>query len=812
MLRKQPFKSLVLMLFLLVPFIPVLPASAADLLVPNYSFESGLTNWTQAYGTGGITVSADQAFTGTKSVKITDGSATLQYGIESGFQPATAGLSYAAMSRLYVSSGSANLYIRFYNSSHMLLTSAFAGKSTPVNQWTTIKVKAAAPANTAYVTVLLYSNAGNTGTTYWDDVYVTPEYSNLGSQVTNSVPHAATFGIGTDASNLYAVMDGAAGTVDAKLSKINLNTESVSASYSLSGAGGGWAATTGTDGKIYAGTFSLGHLYAYTPGESSAVDLGQPLTGATHIRGLTAGLGGKIYGGTYPDAGFFRYYGGSTGGGFLQIGSKPIWGSEDYVQSLDYDEAEDVTYQGIGSHAHLIKFDNATGTKTDILPSAYSGEEFVYNVNVEGGKIFARLTPSNNMLVIDKTTLALDAVVPNVGTLGVSPVLGGKIYYTSGGVIHTYDLAAKSYASLNKDTLITPVRIGFATLSDQTNWPGSTLAGVGTLGGQTLLFKYNLQTANFKTVILDTPESPSSLEDVGTGPDGKIYTSGYLTGGTGVYSPIRDDLNTQYDGVMQTESMLALNGKMYFASYPDARLFEYNPSLPWDMSAGNPQKVMDLKSEEQSRPVAMTSGGGKIFIGTVGNYGRLEGALTIYDPAAGTKTVKKNIISNQSITALAYYNGKVFGGTSIWGGLGSTPTATAAKFFVYDVASDTAAQYTLPVSGMDAITSIIVGPDNKLWGMAEGYLFVFDPATNSFDSFQQKFTDVSYNGNVWRDAELLLSKSGQVFGTIKNKYLFRIDASKNIITLVNNGANRITEDEFGNLYYFYGTELKRYTN
>ncbi|MFC3771319.1 carbohydrate binding domain-containing protein [Paenibacillus sp. GCM10012303] len=810
---RASWKAMALILALLAVMIPGTRTSAADLLVTNYSFENDLNGWTQVYGTTGITASTDHSYTGTKSAKLTDASSTQQVGIQSGYLAATAGQNYAAMARVYVKSGSANLYIRFHNSSKAVLSSAFVGKSSPQNDWTTIKVKATAPANTAYVSALLYSNEGNTGTVYWDDVFVSPEFSDLGEQVTNSVAHAATFGIGADAHHLYAVMDGANGVMDAKLAKIDMNAETVIASYALQGASGGWAAATATDGKIYAGTFYGGKLYSYSPGASAAVEIGPPFAGASHIRSLTAGIGGRVYGGTFPDAGFFRYYPGTTGGGFMQLGSKPIWGNEEYLQGLDYDEVDDVTYLGIGSHAHLVKFDNATGTKTDILPAAYANEEFVNNVNVEGGKIFARLTPSNQMLVLDKATLAVDAVVPNVGTLGISPELNGKIYYTSAGVIHVYDLAAKTYASLNKSTNLTPVRLGFAVLSDQTNWPGSTLIGIGTVSGQTQMFKYNIHNGNLKKISLNTPETPVTLEEIGTGPDSKIYSSGYLTGGTGVYSPLRDDLDVQYDGVMQTENMLSLNGKMYFAVYPDARLYEYDPLVPWNTSLGNPVKLLDSKDDQQSRPVALTAGGNKIFVGSVANYGQLQGALIVYDLTTGAKTVKKNIINNQSVTALSYLNGKVYGGTSIWGGLGSTPTEIAAKFFVYDVASETTVSYNLPVSGLDAISSLIVGPDNKLWGMAEGYLFVFNPATNTFEYFQQKFSDVNYgSGHVWRDAKLLLTKSGIVFGTIKNKYLFRIDSSKNVVTILSTGAARLTEDDFGNLYYITGTNLKRYVN
>ncbi|WP_127587289.1 hypothetical protein [Paenibacillus koleovorans] len=77
-------------------------ALASDMLISNYSFESGTTGWTQTWGTGGFTASTEQAYSGTHSVKVVDTSATAPLGLESNYMSATAGSTYIAYARHYI--------------------------------------------------------------------------------------------------------------------------------------------------------------------------------------------------------------------------------------------------------------------------------------------------------------------------------------------------------------------------------------------------------------------------------------------------------------------------------------------------------------------------------------------------------------------------------------------------------------------------------------------------------------------------------------------------------------------------------------
>lgn len=359
---------------------------------------------------------------------------------------------------------------------------------------------------------------------------------------------------------------------------------------------------------------------------------------------------------------------------------------------------------------------------------------------------------------------------------------------------------------------INPCKMAILQLSDQTDYPGYSVVAAGTTLGETKLFKYNFLTGNSTLVTLGLSGTPSDIQSIIAGPDGKIYSSGFLNGGTGVYTPMRSDMNVQYKGIGQCESMTMAGSKLYFGVYTGAYIYEYDPFRSW--SSFNPRILFTLKNYEQDRPVSMVGGGGRLFIGTVPDYGKLGGALTIYDASSGgDPTVIRNIVQDQSIVSLAYKDGIIYGGTAVFGGMGSAPTQTTAKFFAYRVSDGTKLLEIEPVSGKKAITGLMTCPDGKIWGMDEGCLFIFDPAAGTIEYCREKFPDISYPADdiVYRDAVLLTGKDGNIYGTIAGK-LFRINAStKEVTILLSDGAYRLTQDSAGSLYYVKGTDLKRYS-
>ncbi|WP_054954843.1 Ig-like domain-containing protein [Paenibacillus dakarensis] len=639
-------------------------------------------------------------------------------------------------------------------------------------------------------------------------VEVTPQLEDLGVQIANLTIMTGAFGKDQDGRDVgYTVIVGEPG----QFAIVDVETEKVVRTIDLPEVTGSWTIVTTEDGTAYIGSYPNGHLYKYTPGADQLEDLGQPVAGTTVIYGLIPGKDGKIYGGTYPGGNLFQY---DPAGGITDFGKmKP---GEQYVRSVAYDEEREVLYAGVGAHATLIEYDLATGTKRNLLPEAYAKYSFVYDLNLIGGKLFTRLDPESKMVVIDAATGKVDAEFTAHSRSVIADPTRNVAYYTNGIYLYEYNLDTK----ISSQVIIGghPAELGqtaigwsFVHLND-TDYPGPTLFGfIGNYEGKA--FKYNLQTQKLKVFTLPLPEQPTDIFNVATGPDGNIYSNGYISGGVGIFSPDTRTL-VKKTGIGQSESMWSMGNKMYFGVYPDAKVFEYDLSKPWK-SKQNPRQLFTMAEESQNRPLAMVGSEEhqKLFIGTSPQYGKLGGAFAIYDIASGQADIRRNLIPDQSVTSLVYKDGKIYGGSSIYGE-STDPVAKEAKLFVWDISEGRVTYETVPVPGATAIGALLVGPEGNIWGLDQGTLFIFDPEKQEVIYQEDKFPGLRYSrGGV----ALVLGKDGEIYGTAQGK-LFRADPdSKEITILRDQDSHRLTQDEYGNLYFkngssaSYGNTLWRYT-
>ncbi|WP_146250279.1 hypothetical protein [Paenibacillus flagellatus] len=779
----------------------------------------------------GIERSDVRASEGTYSARLYDAKASRAFGLESDKLDVEAGTSYTAFADVWVETGEAELVLNFYDGSGRLLDNAVT-KAVYQDGWQTAQVSRVAPDGAVRAAVMLYSDKGNKGTSYWDRVRLTKDYTNLGVQVGSAAPLGAAFGIGDRQHEIYAVVTG--NQNDRPIMEvIDVNTEKVTTSVTLPGASvnptGAWAAATATDGTVYLGTYPNGRLYRYVPGESSISDLGQPLPGESYVFDLAVGADGKVYGGSYGRAGFFEY---DLAQGASQIGGFPFYQPPGqtyrYLRALAHDRERGVSYLAMGANASILRYDHHTGRLDDILPAKYKSITLAGTVDYTGDRVFVAI---GGYLMALRVDVAADGTVASTEEMSitnaaprVSPAHDGSVYLVQKNKLSRYDLATKQVTNLDFDIPGRIQRYGWVTLNDQQNFPGQTLVAVSDGNYETNIIKYNPQNGHFRVSRAEgAPRIAGAINSIATGPDGHIYTSAYLYGGLGMYRPFEGDANdtqpeTVYAPISQIDKMASAGGKLYVGTYPGGGLHEYDPKAPWRPGV-NPKLLINSGLYKQDRPKAIAFGDRKVFMGTTGTTGYRPGALSVYDYATGAATVHENIVTDQSVIALAYHNGLLYGGTTIRGGYSSTPSQTEAKLFVYDPAAQAkVAEYGLPeIAGgrkLTAITELVV-IDDRLWGMAEGYLFVFDPVSRTFDYFEEKFPDVKWPEGTYRDADLVTVEKDpdSVYGTIGNKYLFSINkADRSIEILRSDGADMLTADPDGNLYFKHNdTELWRYS-
>ncbi|MBP8256891.1 MAG: hypothetical protein KAX37_06160, partial [Opitutaceae bacterium] len=593
----------------------------------------------------------------------------------------------------------------------------------------------------------------------------------------------------------------------------------------LPGTEGSWGVTVASDGVVYVGAYRNGHVYRYEPGGDSITDLGPALAGQTFLYGLCAGSGGEIFGGSFPGAQVFRY---SPRLGFEQIGEQPvlpgIGQKPTYVRTVAVDANRGLVYAGTGPGAQLARIDLESGRAIDVLPPEFRETDFLYGLMTTGSKVLVRLMAPGKGLVLDVSDSGharVDATFPMTGLSFCADEFSA--FYTADRFVFAYDF--KSHAVRRVGTTSWPGNSYASTLhalSDQGRFPGRSVVGIANYNGRVWLARTSTVNGHTDALPLDAAQVAQTISSILAGPDGKIYASGYLTGGTATFDPEKPDIRSPtLRGVAQCEGMTHLNGRIYFGAYPGAIIYEYAPSKPWEEGV-NPCTLFSLKEARQDRPYAMANDGGhRIVIGTVPEYGVVGGALTIYDTATGkhrTLSDRELGIPDLSIVSLVCHKGVAYGGTSISGGLGADPTQSEAKLLCYNLETGTSDVVEIPeeVGNKRVISAVIVGPDGRIWMMVEGWLLAFDPATRRFDEPKNLFPKVQYapkaSAVVVKDAALHLARDGWVYGVISNRILFRLDPKTRDLGVVSEteGGHDLVEDRAGTLYYVRDTSLVSY--
>ncbi|TLS52057.1 hypothetical protein FE782_11860 [Paenibacillus antri] len=762
--------------------------------------------------------------------------------------PVEPGATYTAAAKTFIEYGSTGMYVRYFDAN-----GAYLGKqnwsilSEPSMTWFTNYVRADVPQDAAYAAVMFAGSNRTTYKYYIDDVALTkglhiveeepiPENSivnvgvDLGVQIRKATVmrgDIGKFGDGRDV--IYTVVQGAPSVFTA----IDIDTEEVVYSEQLPDTSGAWSVKVSGDGTVYLGAFNLGLLYRYFPATGEMKNLGHPLpTKDSVLYPMDAGPDGKMYGGNYPSGSVYEYDPATNA--FTDFGTMSYRDSgERWVRVTVYDEENHKIYAGVGNQARLVEYDIATKTKRDLLPAKYADITSVYDLDLVDGKLFVKKEANDayEMFVLDAATgeqivmtngdsgERVDEVINY--SRGVSPKspIDDKLYFAgAAGALFEYDLSTDAFRSLGVSIDGAAIGYGYVQL-DEPGFPGYSLVGLSGNGGK--MFKYNLETGNVKVTDVMLPAEPVDIHSIVKGPDGNIYTSGYLAGNLGMYDP-GSGASKYFNGIGQGEAMASVGGKLYIGAYPDAKIYEYDLAKPWNRDNPdllNPRLAFDLNARPnipgytfQDRPFGMAGSEerGELYVGTVPENGLLGGALAVYDvDGGGEPDVYFDLVPDQSILSLVYQDGMLYGGTSIHGGQGGTPTASEAVLFAFDPATKRKTFEIVPVPGKTSITALHAGPDGNVWGLANGTLFIFDPATQQVVYSHDAFPAAS---GRWIDGAFETGTDGNVYGTVDGKF-FKVDAATMEVTALATQARKLAQDDFGNFYLYTpsGTNLYRYT-
>lgn len=759
------------------------------------------------------------------------------------------GTEYTALAETFIEYGSSDMYVRFFDGGGRYVgKQAWSIKSEPSGTWFTNAVPVTVPDEAVYAAILFAGSPTKSFKYYVDDVKllrgvhtvgdavpdnsITKVGQNLGVQIRKATIMRGDYGKdGEGRDVLYTVVAGAPSI----FTIIDIKTEKVVKSLPMPNTSGAWSVKVSNDGSVYLGAYNLGLLYRYLPETGELLNLGHPLpTKDSVLYPMDSGKNGKMYGSTYPTAHLYEYD--PVANQFTDYGTLSHQSSgERWTRVVVYDSENHKVYAGVGNQARLVEVDLATGNKRDLLPPEYSNITSVYDLNLVEGKLFARkeANNANEMFVIDvKTGEQVEItnadtgeksfLIPNFSR-GISPKspVEDKIYYAGAqGMLYSYDLTNDKIQSLGVSVGGAAIAYGFAELGEE-GFPGYSLVGLSGNEGQ--MFKYNLETGSVKLTNVMLPAEPVNLHDIEKGPDGKIYTAGYLQGNLGIHTPSTGE-STYLSGIGQIEGMTSIGSSLFVGVYPDARIYEYDLTKPWNRTDSdhlNPDLLFSLKDNTdipgytlQDRPFGMAGAEdlNKLFVGTVPKNGMLGGALAVYDLQTREEPeVYWNVVPDQSILSLAYKDGLLYGGTSIHGGQGGAPAAKEAVLFVWDAVKGEKVFEIVPVADKQAITALHIGPDGNIWGLANGALFVFDPIERQVIFSKDEFPSAS---GRWIDGSMETGTDGHIYATVGGMF-FKVDAVTKAVTVLASRAKKVAQDDFGHFYLYTepgGPFLYKYTD
>ncbi len=510
------------------------------------------------------------------------------------------------------------------------------------------------------------------------------------------------------------------GLQPALLGEFNLETRSVDTYHQLPTGSGAWGSTSINSGDdIYVGTYGVADLYRFQAA-SAQLTRAARFNDEVFIMDIDAHTGDQqVYAGTYPTASVYEYD--QSTNEVCSFGT--VNPDEAYVRSIAV--TADTVYAGVGSHADLVAVDRETGEKQHILPPELEGDSFVYDLEATGDIVVAGMEPSGRLAVIGGTDYSDYEIVtlPDQRTVDATSIVGESVYFTSrtAGAVYEYEMSTGDLTRLATPSPGDETRDLFEYGGQLVGAAGSGAIWSYSLDDETITLT-DLQEAGLPA----QPEPPQSMALL----DGQPVVGGHWR--FTVHDPETGD-QTQLRTYGEPKAMTAVDDILYQAIYPGGIIAKYNPS------SGEVTRTATI-GHQQNRPrdVHYDKQTGMLFVGTRPQYGLLGGAIVAYDPASDEVTnVHRDIVQDQSITAVTTARQTAFVGTEIYGGIGTEPVADEAKLAAVDPETLEKQWEMTPVPGANAIRRLVTNSNSssgrhRVYGVTNGgVFFAVDPNTQS---------------------------------------------------------------------------------
>lgn len=483
-------------------------------------------------------------------------------------------------------------------------------------------------------------------------------------------------------------------------------TRTVDCKVALPTGAGAWAMThIGTD--LYVGLYTPGDVYRIDTTTGTATKVTRF---GSFIWSIAATPDGKIVAGTYPD-GAVHEYDPATGATKTYGAAFP---GEQYVRSIAADAT--TIYAGVGTKAHLIAINRATGERRDVLPAEYANRTFVATLALSGTKLAAGLSPTGTMLVFDTTDLGNPVEVQTPS--GDQYVTAITIDAPTGDVY----LGTRPSGTLYRYRDTTLERLGSpydGAYFNRIFVDGSTVRAELT----SQVVEFDQATGSFTGTDLGSaglPPAPEQAMGIAA-----TATSVLVSGKAGIQV---------HDLATGTNSRTFLPGeaKTLTPVGPNVHLGVYTLARLWSMKAdGSGLHELGRIGHEQTRPTddAYDERSRTWLLSTEPDYGKYDGTLTEQHLDTGTREVHRGVVPHQSVRSVATHAGIAYLGGATRNSLGTTPILPEATVVAFDLASNRTLWEVAPIAGVQVYSDVLAYRGRLYATTDDGRLAELDPAT-----------------------------------------------------------------------------------
>ncbi|MBE7020764.1 MAG: hypothetical protein E7411_04945 [Ruminococcaceae bacterium] len=843
--------SLMLTLTFLLSAVLTLSVNGAGEVLYEDGFEKGLVGWTVAKGQESkFFVTSDEAKSGTSALKVIDDDDSKTFNYYSKKFPVTPGEEYTLSVDIKVLSGNASagkVYMRFNDAEgNMVYSKSTAGSG---ENWVHRSGVHTAPSDAAIGMVIVSSQGAGTGEALIDNIKVVKGAVKEETVVTEK-PEVVEDNKDYKSEALKSLKASAPIDLGAPISEVQ-----IMGSYTEARADG-----TVMFYGVISGPPAILFAYDVNKGEVVDTELLQSEDGSVQAKlsyAVDMDSQGILNIPTQSNCMFFRY---DTKTGTLKNYGK-VW-EETAVMSIGYVDADDNYYFGTYPNAKLIKYDKKedklvdlgtmiptgkyvrsmggykdkvfmggmgnpttewvkydikTGKKTVLKNPSLEGKftendvENFYACSTAGKYLFARCKISSlNMYylcVFDMEKEEWVDFIEKTLHLHFSAYDGDIVYYHNyidgKPGLFTYNPETKEKVRLEgfdvpelNGYLVMPKAV---TLKDQEKYPGKTIVAGASSNGIALI---NLEKKTVEFIKNTLPGNATNIRTLKAGLDGEIVISAYM-GAKFISYDIAKQTNKYEVKGMQYESIAVIDDKYYFGHYGrEAGLCEFDPATRKEGAT-----IAQMTGADQDRAFNIVDAGDKIIWGSYPDYGRLGGAVAVYDKKTKAVTgIYKEPVKNQCIAGLAYRNGKIYGSTSIYGGLGIDPVDAPAQMFIMDpetgkVEKSVEVKLTTDKNPQYFVGDMLFDDEGNLWVACAQTLLKVNPSTLAIE----KEIPIGSQKNTLSKTRALpynmeISKDGLMYTNIG----YRVSAvdlkTYEVKTLLGVGTNALTIGSDGNLY------------